>query len=120
MSSPASIENNRRLSREAKRRRTGTCVDCGTTTRYNGHGHSVSERCPRCANRVRGIAKRGSGATQARVLEVLARGPARYVEICDQAGVPRHSMGQLLGRLRRNGLIVRLSRGVYQLPEPPA
>jgi hypothetical protein len=35
----------------SKRRRTGTCVDCGGTTRYGGQpGKPVSERCVRCAN----------------------------------------------------------------------
>lgn len=42
-------ERQRRLSREAKRRRTGICVDCGGLTRYNGtNGQDVSKRCASC------------------------------------------------------------------------
>ncbi len=47
---PDIAEKTRVQSREAKRRRTGACVDCGTVTRYNGRpGTPVSERCPACA-----------------------------------------------------------------------
>jgi len=37
--------------REAKRRRTGVCVDCGATTRYNGQcTNGPSQRCLPCSN----------------------------------------------------------------------
>ncbi len=36
------------VSLAAKKRRTGTCVDCGAVTRYGGHGRGTSERCPPC------------------------------------------------------------------------
>ncbi len=48
---PSYDERLRRLSLEAKQRRTGICVDCGATTRYAGHGQDVSLRCPPCANK---------------------------------------------------------------------
>jgi hypothetical protein len=46
-------------SREAKRRRTGTCVECGATTRYAGKGSAVSERCGAC-----GSARGGRNSTK--------------------------------------------------------
>lgn len=46
---PGAREANLLASREAKRRRTGTCVDCGGVTRYNGHGRESSERCASCS-----------------------------------------------------------------------
>ena len=50
--SPAAYQNSLELSRLAKRRRRGRCVDCGATTRYGGKGAkpAVSERCHSCAS----------------------------------------------------------------------
>lgn len=46
---PAKADQHRLTSLEAKRRRTGTCGDCGGTTRYNGHKNKgASERCKAC------------------------------------------------------------------------
>lgn len=50
---PERAERSRQKSREAKQRRTGTCVDCGAVTHYNGtDGKSVSERCLPCSQRI--------------------------------------------------------------------
>jgi predicted transcriptional regulator len=46
---PEAAERHRAKSREAKRRRTGVCVDCGGTTRYSGQaGKSTAVRCRAC------------------------------------------------------------------------
>jgi len=44
-------EQERVRSREAKRRRTGTCALCGGVTRYAGHGKVVSDTCETCNNK---------------------------------------------------------------------
>jgi len=49
---PVYAERIRRQSREAKRRRTGTCEDCGAETRYNGHAENgASHLCLPCSNK---------------------------------------------------------------------
>ena len=47
-------ERNRRQSREAKRRRTGICRECGGVTLYNGRkkGTAVSTLCAACSRRL--------------------------------------------------------------------
>ncbi len=48
-------ERMRKLAREYKQRRTGTCRVCGATTSYNGkRDKPVSDRCPSCARREAG------------------------------------------------------------------
>jgi hypothetical protein len=111
--SDRSYETDRRLSREAKRRRTGICEDCGAVTRYTGHGQDVSPHCVPCGKRRGGLAQRGRG----KVGEVLAYldQPRRYSEIRDHFGMTSQYLSQMLyGRLLRRGDVVRLSRGVYQ------
>ena len=51
---PGVAERSRVLAREAKRRRTGTCIDCGVATKYGGGEHAISPRCPTCAAIERG------------------------------------------------------------------
>jgi hypothetical protein len=52
---PGLTERSRALSNEAKKRRVGSCVDCGAQTRYHGRdGKGVSERCHACAAVLRG------------------------------------------------------------------
>lgn len=116
--SQAAHENARRLSREAKRRRTGTCADCGTVTRYGGRaGVAVSVRCPSCsAQKNAAENKRGKGPLNSRVLAELQHGPMTYSEIRDMLRLPNTRMGPLLVRLLRYGLIERPRRGLYQLP----
>jgi predicted transcriptional regulator len=113
-----------RLSRNAKRRRTGRCVECGAETHYNGgKGISVSERCVACGTDqtiVRNHAKRGTGSSGMRVLGALALRPHRFTELRDIVGYPSNQCSSLLGRLMRYGLIVRLERGLYSLPERKA
>ena len=57
---PVYAERARMMSRAAKARRTGTCVDCGAPTRYAGHGGAVAvaARCPACSSRRTGEARR--------------------------------------------------------------
>ena len=108
--SRASYENSQRLSREAKRRRTGICVDCGAVTRYNGRG--VAKRCLTCANRVTAKPKIGKGSGQVKVLAFLSE-PRRYSEVRDELGLTNEMASVTLHRLRSHGLVERVSRGVY-------
>lgn len=117
----AALDNSRRASRDAKRRRTGRCALCGTVTRYGGTpGKPVSDHCHRCAAAASGVSKRGTGSTNARVLERLEHGPATYTEIREMLGLPNDRVGPLFVRLVRYGLIVRVRRGVYALPDQEA
>lgn len=113
--SPEKYANDLRLSREAKRRRTGTCVDCGATTRYNGHGVAVSARCVACANARRGEATRGQGFRQQQIATLLASGTMRFCEIREALGASGQLTSILLRRAVRYGIIRRVSRGVYAL-----
>jgi hypothetical protein len=116
--SEASRANSRRASNEAKRRRTGVCVDCGATTRYAGgtRGFAVSPRCQSCANKRAGLRLRGTGPRGQQLLGLLATGPQSFTQICLALGITANNASQLLNRMRRYGLIVRPSRGVYRLP----
>lgn len=106
----ASYRNTLRLSREAKRRRTGTCRVCGAVTRYAGKpGKPVSELCPEHAARENGERQRGTGALQLRILDYLSE-PRRYSEIRAEMGV---DIGMSLHRLLRYGKVERVKRGVY-------
>jgi hypothetical protein len=110
-------ERNLRLSREAKRRRTGTCSDCGAVTRYGGRkGEPVSERCFKCAAVLAGKTKRGKGSVNRRVLLYL-RKPRRYSEIRDHFGLSDGMANLTLQRLLRYGLVERVERGVYRRVE---
>lgn len=75
---PGLAEKGRILSREAKRRRTGTCLDCGAVTKYNGHEHGVSPRCPTCAAIERG--KDITIWTEERVISAIQDWNATYGE----------------------------------------
>lgn len=66
---PGYAERSRKLSNEAKRRRTGVCEDCGAETRYNGHSAEVSARCLRCSA-IR-VGDRKSVWTQEAVIEAI-------------------------------------------------
>src|SRR3990172_857896 len=47
---PEAAEKDRQYSREAKRRRTGICKDCGGQTPYHGkRGKTVSDLCRACS-----------------------------------------------------------------------
>lgn len=72
---PRSMESSRTHSAYAKRLRTGRCVDCGSVTRYNGHGVGVSERCVRCAN-----VRIGAGRTYWTVDRIIAAMHAWHAE----------------------------------------
>lgn len=110
------------MSREAKRRRTGQCVDCGATTRYGGQAktRTVSTRCVPCAQaRIRAArrALRGTGPTQQKALIYLSQ-PRTYSELRDHLGITSGHTSFLLHKLLEYGLIERVSRGVYQRTAP--
>jgi transposase-like protein len=113
-------ERQRAASREAKRRRTGTCSECGALTRYNGHSAPVSTLCQRCANRRNGAARRGQGPRQRELLALLAAGPMRFAAIRDTLGTTHDHLSPLLHQLHRDGYIVRLERGLYALAAQPS
>lgn len=113
-------ERNRKTSREAKRRRTGRCVDCGATTHYSG-GQAPSERCVRCANHANGLARRGKGKHATRIKALIREngGTATFTQILGLFPY-RGFAGQELNRLVRYGVLLRVRRGVYTLPEDAA
>jgi DNA-binding MarR family transcriptional regulator len=114
---PEWYERQKRLSREAKHRRTGECVDCGGQTRYSGKGSQpVSTRCPQCAARIKALSWRGTGPKNSEALRFLREnGPSRMHEIRDELGVTTVRTFNILHRLMDYGLVVRVSRGVYEL-----
>jgi hypothetical protein len=113
--SAPSYETTLRCSREAKRRRIGTCERCGAATHYGGK-KEAARLCVSCNgeySRERGLSLRGSGPTQQRALALLAAGrTATFTEIADVVG--RNFAPLLIGRLLSYGLIERVSRGVYR------
>ncbi len=120
---PNHAEDSRRLTNEAKRRRVGTCEDCGGETRYNGHTDSgVSRFCVPCGQERAASAARaraGKGPMQQRLYALLTDGPRRFTEIQTALGISHNYTAALLPRERVAGRIVRLRRGVYALPEKP-
>ena len=105
-----SYEKQLRWSREAKRKRTGTCRVCGAETRYAGRpGEPVSELCPTHAAEESGRRRIGKGETQVRLLAFLSE-PRRYSEIRAEFGA---ATPMAIHRLLGHGLIERVSRGVY-------
>lgn len=114
MRSQASYENGLLRSREAKRRRTGTCEDCGTETRYNGRTAPVSTLCLPCASARSAAAKIGTGSAQSRVLAFIGEGERRFVEIMRGCGMTHGHTSVCLHRMRRHGLLERPRRGVYR------
>lgn len=84
---PVFAEKSRRSSLEAKRKRTGACVDCGSVTRLAKYG-GVSSRCPSCAsiaartiNHDKVVALRREGLTQQEIADRVgcAQGHVSYV-----------------------------------------
>lgn len=113
----ASYENTLRLSREAKRRRTGTCKECGATTRYNGgKDKPVSDLCAKCAAEKSGRARRGTGGNMERVMRMLAE-PCSRSDLHEALGISYGVLDVTLNRLLGYGLIERVSRGVYRRVE---
>ena len=108
-------ENNRRLSREAKRRRRGRCVECGAETRYGGRASPVSERCQTCGAKYVGQKLRGRGHVAQALYAYLASGPKRYTQNCNELGVSRGQVNMTLSRAMRYGDVVRIQHGVYAL-----
>jgi hypothetical protein len=106
------------LSREAKRRRSGTCADCGEPTRYSGHGRSASARCIPCSNRRSADKQRGTGWAADAVRAALADGrELHYMELVQALGRSNGYTASTVNRLLRHGIIVRVRRGVYRLAE---
>lgn len=115
--SKESHENTLRLSREAKRKRTGTCRVCGGETRYAGKkGNAVSVQCKHCAAgamRELNIARRGTGPTISRVLAYLSE-PRSVSQVSAKMKITREHASVQLRRLIRYGKVRRVSRGVYE------
>jgi hypothetical protein len=106
------------LSREAKRKRRGVCVDCGAVTLYNGRTVAgPSLRCHSCAAKITGQAKVGTGPVISKALELLEGGPMRWIELQHALGISKGHMAQLSHTMLRHGLVSRPSRGVYVFRE---
>lgn len=119
---PSYAAASRRLARDAKRRRSGTCARCGQPTRYNGHTvNGASRYCAHCGPAVGGQLARerllGKGQVQARVLAFCTT-PHRFSEIRAELGTTEGHVAQLLHRLVRYGLLTRVARGVYVTTSP--
>lgn len=68
---PEMAERNRVSSREAKRRRSGTCRRCGGETRYSGNaGKGVSDLCEACAHEEQ---RESRGWTREAVVDAIQR-----------------------------------------------
>jgi hypothetical protein len=110
-------ESDLRSSREAKRRRTGTCEDCGAVTRYGGQkGRPVSLLCVSCAQKRAQGPRRGTGTTQARILDFIGADEHRFMEIVSGCGLGKGPTIAVLHRLMKIGLVERPRRGVYRKP----
>lgn len=108
-------ERHLEASREAKRRRKGTCVDCGGPTSYAGKGDAaVSLRCRVCGPRYNGERARGTGPSQRMILEELERAGRITRQRILELGIQRDSVSPLIASLMRNGQIVRVGRGIYE------
>lgn len=118
--STLAIENNRRLSREAKRRRRGTCVDCGSETKYSGAPNGgVSPRCKPCADESQRW-KRGRGVFVEAALAEMRERPCRAADIARVALIDEGYARVMLHRLLTYGLIERVERGLYRAVAPAA
>ena len=111
-------------SNAAKKRRTGTCSECGGETRYNGHnGVAISTLCAGCGSAKGAATQRerlaGNGPMQMRLRALLVDGPLRFSDIRDALGTPNGHTGNLLHRLVKHGKIARISRGLYRLTDQP-
>lgn len=113
-SNGTSYESTLRASRVVKQRRVGACEDCGAQTRYNGHTAVVSRFCFPCASVRNGVAARGTGSTQARVLAFIGDGEWPWDEIRVGAGMTKGTAANVLHRMLRFGLLERPRRGVYR------
>lgn len=107
-------------SRAVKETYRGTCKLCGAaTTGCDGPG-LAREICAACApghyGPIYAAARRGHGPTVDRLFVLFNGVPVRYSEIRDALGITDGRTSGLLNRLVRYGLIVRIGRGLYQLP----
>lgn len=108
--------------RALKDRYSGTCERCGGPTSGSNGRAAAPPVCAACAPGVYGpryaAQLRGRGPTVARVLDFMGDGVEhRFMEIARGCGVSSDHVGQILIRLRRFGLVVRVRRGVYKKAE---
>jgi len=108
-------------SRRAKENQRGTCERCGKQTSWQGgRGKPKSARlCSGCALIVYpslySDRQRGHGPTIARLLMLLQDGRERHrSELRDAMGVTDGHAANILSRLVRYGMVVRVRRGVYR------
>ena len=100
--------------RARKERYRGACEECDApTTGCFGHSKAPS-LCHTCSNAAKGVAKRGSGTTTSALLGFLDDGERRWIEIRDHLGITNGHTANILNRLLRYGLIVRVGHGRYR------
>ncbi len=77
----------------------------------------VRELCKHCAPAQNAYKWRGKGPMQTRLRAALADGPLRFREIGERLGVSNGYTANLTHRSVALGIIERVSRGLYRLPD---
>lgn len=115
---PGYAEHLRVLSRDAKRRRTGTCKQCGGTTHLTKTG-GLAEICGTCAPDYYAPIYRdaliGRGPITERARELLADGPKPRSYLRSALGLTQAHVSVLLVCLQKQGYVERAGPGLYQL-----
>jgi DNA-binding transcriptional regulator YiaG len=91
---PGYIERHRADCRNAKRRRTGTCIECGATTTLQRFGGKPAERCFPCSTRAarrydhdRIIELRQEGLSQPKIAELVGCTQSHVADILGRNGM---------------------------------
>jgi len=115
---PEYAEAGLRASREAKRRRTGTCKLCGGKTSLRRDSSGPADVCGSCSADYYGPLwsqeRRGHGPVVEKALAFVGEQPRRYSEIRDHCGITSGHTSVLVHRMLQYGFIERVSRGVYR------
>lgn len=79
---PEYEERSRAANLAAKKRRTGTCIDCGGITRYSGHGEQdgCSTRCVPCRKEFARASDQQQYWTRERLIDAIQRWVAEHGE----------------------------------------
>lgn len=102
----------KQLARRA--RYQGTCRVCGAPANGSNGAARAPSLCRAHAAQAHGALLRGTGPVTATALALLAERPLRPVELRDLLGVTAGRAHNILHRLRRYGLAVRLPDGTYR------
>lgn len=105
--------------RARKERYRGTCLVCGKPTSGCRGRAKAPKRCPACAKRAQGLARRGKGPRLDLIVAFVARQEvASWLDITEQTCDGRRGLSSNdLHRLVRSGRLVRVARGRYAVAE---